>query len=352
MTLCVFMHTKAQRYPFQWLNLSDSINKQLTKAYGTEDVGAGYNVYNLLIKDDFRLQNGIYAFKGMGPHFSRQLFIYNNGIYIFSDKGFYQNIILDFVKCIKQLNLSNEQIFLYLTVLYNYLQEEYEDDFNNQINGNDSLLDVLGNIKPTSIVSPIKLFRNEIIKDSINISIYGESNELNPPKIIENLADYIERNKLSNEQILIYIYRILCHLRPTYSFALSKYYCSKDRSVKYLTEPMMYGKWYNQTKFITNKKIKTRIASNDYAFLEFLKGQNGLILINNKLVTKFKWKINNNKLFIYNRKHNGIFNSIKEKEFIIKDVFIHYDTMYIELKPLYHKKNIEVVYVFSFVKST
>lgn len=345
------MHTNAQRYPFQWLNISDSTSKQLTKAYGAEDVGAGHNVYNLLIKDDFRLQNGIYAFKGMGPHFSRQLFIYNNGIYIFSDKGFYQNIISDFVKCIKQLNLSNEQIFLYLTVLYNYLQEEYEDDFNNHINENDSLLDVLGKMKPTSIISPIKLFRNEIIKDSINVSIYGESNELNPPKIIENLADYIEQYKLSDEQFLMHIYKILCYLQPTYNFTLSKYVCSKDRSVKYLTEPMMYGKWYNQTKFIINKKTKTRIATNEYTILEFLKGQNGLIFINNKLVTKFKWRISNDKLFIDNRKHNGIFNFIKEKEFIIKDVFVHYNTIYIELESLYHKKNIEVVYVFSFVEN-
>lgn len=52
------------------------IATQLDESYGKEFVNASANVYNLLNSKEKYLVNGIYAFKGQGPHFPRKyLFI-------------------------------------------------------------------------------------------------------------------------------------------------------------------------------------------------------------------------------------------------------------------------------------
>ena len=54
------------------------IATQLDESYGKEFANASANVYNLLNSKEKYLVNGIYAFKGQGPHFPRKIFIYRN----------------------------------------------------------------------------------------------------------------------------------------------------------------------------------------------------------------------------------------------------------------------------------
>lgn len=54
------------------------IATQLDESYGKEFANTSANVYNLLNSKEKYLVNGIYAFKGQGPHFPRKIFIYRN----------------------------------------------------------------------------------------------------------------------------------------------------------------------------------------------------------------------------------------------------------------------------------
>lgn len=74
----------AQRYWFQWMNVPDSISEKLVSAYGSYDVGAGRNASRLGSYDDFEFENGIYAYKGMGPHYPVKNFLYYDKQLFFS----------------------------------------------------------------------------------------------------------------------------------------------------------------------------------------------------------------------------------------------------------------------------
>lgn len=80
--------------------------------------------------------DGIYAFKGMGPHFPRQIFVYKGGrLFIFNSRGDYnpEGVIAEFCSCIKTLNLTHKEIVDYLNVICLYLQAEAETDYGDTI---------------------------------------------------------------------------------------------------------------------------------------------------------------------------------------------------------------------------
>ena len=68
--------------PFPRVTVPDSIAVKLKKAYETSSKlrsNAEANVYNLIDRFDYDFKDGIYSFKGMGPHFPRRIFIFDKG---------------------------------------------------------------------------------------------------------------------------------------------------------------------------------------------------------------------------------------------------------------------------------
>jgi hypothetical protein len=94
---------------FLMVNVPDDIFLKLDSAYyritGFSNVNAGNNVISIIDSKNYNFENGIYTFKGQGPHFPKLFFIYyNSNIFTFSDSNF--NIILEeFIECIRLLDI-------------------------------------------------------------------------------------------------------------------------------------------------------------------------------------------------------------------------------------------------------
>ena len=105
--------------PFPRVAVPDSIAVKLKKAYETSSKlrsNAEANVYNLIDRFNYDFKDGIYSFKGMGPHFPRRIFIFDKGqLFIFDSAGFNepQEVIREFSQAIDSLNLSPDQIVQY-----------------------------------------------------------------------------------------------------------------------------------------------------------------------------------------------------------------------------------------------
>lgn len=56
--------------------LPDNIAEQIENNYKNKDTNASKNVVNLISPNNYLWGDGIYAFKGMGPHCPRQIFVY------------------------------------------------------------------------------------------------------------------------------------------------------------------------------------------------------------------------------------------------------------------------------------
>lgn len=100
--------------------LPGSIAEQIENSYKDKNTNASKNVVNLISPNNYLWRDGIYAFKGMGPHCPRQIFIYKGGkIFIFNSRGDYnpEGVIMEFCSCIKNLNLTNKEIVDYLNVI-------------------------------------------------------------------------------------------------------------------------------------------------------------------------------------------------------------------------------------------
>lgn len=116
--------------------LPDSIAEQIENSYEDKYTNASKNVVNLISPNNYNLVDGIYAFKGMGPHFPRQIFVYKREkIFIFNSRGDYnpEGVIMEFCSCIKKLNLTHKEIVDYLNVICLYLQEEEVTDYGDTI---------------------------------------------------------------------------------------------------------------------------------------------------------------------------------------------------------------------------
>jgi len=116
--------------PFPRVAVPDSIAVKLKKAYETSSKlrsNAEANVYNLIDRFNYDFKDGIYSFKGMGPHFPRRIFIFDKGqLFIFDSAGFNepQEVIREFSQAIDSLNLSPDQIVQYSKTISKYLEQE------------------------------------------------------------------------------------------------------------------------------------------------------------------------------------------------------------------------------------
>lgn len=120
---------------FKSVCLPDSIAEQIENNYKYK-ANASKNVINLISPNNYLWGDGIYAFKGMGPHFPRRIFVYKGGrLFIFNSRGDCdpEGVITEFCSCIKILNLTHKEIVDYLNVICLYLQEEEEADYGDTI---------------------------------------------------------------------------------------------------------------------------------------------------------------------------------------------------------------------------
>ena len=84
-------------------------------------------IWNLLNPKDFKFNNGIYSFRGFGPHFPKRIFIYNkNRLFIFENEGAFnpKGVLSEFVNCIDKLELTNAQTIKYSKIIADYLDKE------------------------------------------------------------------------------------------------------------------------------------------------------------------------------------------------------------------------------------
>lgn len=84
--------------------LPDNIAELIENNYKDKDANASKNVVNLISPNNYLWGDGIYAFKGMGPHYPRQIFVYKEKkIFIFNSRGDYnpEGVIMEFCSCIK-----------------------------------------------------------------------------------------------------------------------------------------------------------------------------------------------------------------------------------------------------------
>ena len=61
---------------FKSVCLPDSIAEQIENYYNYKNTNASKNVVNLISPNNYNFVDGIYAFKGMGPHYPRRIFVY------------------------------------------------------------------------------------------------------------------------------------------------------------------------------------------------------------------------------------------------------------------------------------
>ena len=123
--------------PFHRVKISDSIYVKLEKSYfettGFENVNAGRNVWNLINKRDFVLKDGLYLFRGQGPHYPSRIFIYdNNSVYMFRNNHL-EDILTEYVRFIEKLKISEINKIKYLKIICNYLQEELGQTYGAEI---------------------------------------------------------------------------------------------------------------------------------------------------------------------------------------------------------------------------
>jgi len=84
-------------------------------------------VFNLINRSDYAFKDGIYVWNVMGPHFPRRLLIRKEGqTCIFKSTGAFEptDVLEEYLKCIKELRLSDSNVRLYLKAISKYLDEE------------------------------------------------------------------------------------------------------------------------------------------------------------------------------------------------------------------------------------
>lgn len=140
-TLCI-CNTYAQNgkdNPFPRVIVPDSIAVKLREAYkSTTELrcNAEANVFNLIDKQNYDFVDGIYSFRGMGPHFPRRIFMFNNGeLFIFESAGYNasKGVVQEFSRAIDSLNLSSSQVVQYAKAISEYLNAEFGEMYGEEI---------------------------------------------------------------------------------------------------------------------------------------------------------------------------------------------------------------------------
>ena len=125
--------------PFPRVAVPDSIAVKLKKAYETSSKlrsNAEANVYNLIDRFNYDFKDGIYSFKGMGPHFPRRIFIFDKGrLFIFESEGYFdpQGVVHEFSQVIDSLRLTDNQVIQYSKAISEYLERESGETYGREI---------------------------------------------------------------------------------------------------------------------------------------------------------------------------------------------------------------------------
>ena len=128
-----FSSAQRKREPTYWtVIVPDSIATLLDKEYDRDFVNASANVANLLDTKKKSLIDGIYTFKGQGPHFPRRLFIYHDKkLFIFKSKGAFNpiGVIQEYAAYLSHINLSPKDAIRYLKAICEHLNDEFGDTY-------------------------------------------------------------------------------------------------------------------------------------------------------------------------------------------------------------------------------
>jgi len=126
--------------PFKIVVVPDSIRWELIKRTypNSSDLTSksGLYIFNLLNRNDYDFKDGIYYYKGFGPHFARRIFIFNKGnIFIFENEGAFspKSVLQEFVQSINQLELTDKQAVKYSKVISDYLEQEIGNTYGAEI---------------------------------------------------------------------------------------------------------------------------------------------------------------------------------------------------------------------------
>lgn len=134
--LLFFLHiASAQNFG---VNIPDTISVKLKVAYELTAInsGAENNVFNLSNYNNYNFGDGIYSFKGMGPHYPRRVFIYENKkLYIFNAIGAFDPIgfLNEYIMAIEYLNLDRNKVVSYLSIISLYLKDESQEFYGREI---------------------------------------------------------------------------------------------------------------------------------------------------------------------------------------------------------------------------
>lgn len=112
------------------VDLPDSVSSKLLKYLQVKEKLSGVDfpiyVFNLVDSKDYKYRDGIYAFRLMGPHYKRRIFIVNkSNVYIF-DGYYFDDLLQEFNEFIKRVQLSTLQKIIYLKAISRFLDEEYK----------------------------------------------------------------------------------------------------------------------------------------------------------------------------------------------------------------------------------
>lgn len=125
------------KFPFNYVDVPDSISSVLVKAYGNAECNAEHNVRNMTIRNDVEFQDGIYVFNGMGPHFKHMLFIFKKRIYIFEQPIEYaaiDDMLVELSECKDSLKLTEDEMSLYKRVIISAIKKNklFVEDVSNK----------------------------------------------------------------------------------------------------------------------------------------------------------------------------------------------------------------------------
>lgn len=295
----------AQRYPFQWVNVPDSISKELDVMYGDEKVGAGKNVYKLNVYDDFEFNNGIYSYKGMGSHFLPKFFLYYDGhIYYFKADA---ECIYEFLKewnfYINSIHIKDKDIIDFSVDILKYFYPN---------NGTDNIVFI------------------DAVPNYINIILDSCSNKVMKTAIFSKLSEYItdSNNKRKYEKInasaeLLYgewYFQTEIHIKKTMAGkSVSQKTCGDMPRLIFCQQGK--GMIYNNSLIKSNRQGDS--------LLSFPNETNGRMKTD-ELNNTFRWFYNKNRFTMRN-----IDKSIFKKKDIslhLKDMFVHNDKIFMELE--------------------
>jgi hypothetical protein len=138
LAVCLIANSFAQKNQgtkgTQMVELPDTVKSKLvaflSKQEEFETPNKAVYVFNLVNVKDYSYKKGIYAFKLMGPHFQRRVFI-NTGkeIKIF-DGYFIDDMLNEFTSFCKTSDIPAREKIVYLKAIAIFLQEEYETENN------------------------------------------------------------------------------------------------------------------------------------------------------------------------------------------------------------------------------